>query len=243
MHDAETQTAAYYDRTAAVYDGQVDGIAVNRAVRNAFRQRVAAATPPGGTLLDFGCGTGTDAAWYAAHRYRVIAYDLSAGMVRELRGRCAAAIAEGTVTPLAGGWDVLADHLRTVPPVDAVAANFAVLNHFADPGDALRRIAPYLAPNGSVVASVLNPFYRQDIVRRWWWAAALRAPGRGAITLDGAVTTHRFLPGTLRRAAAPDFQLAELRAIENDEGTGVLRPIRPRTLLRAQFWLAAWQRC
>jgi SAM-dependent methyltransferase len=239
--DAETRTASYYDQTAPAYDGQMEGASV-AALRDAFRERVAAGTPRGGTVLDFGCGTGIDADWYAARGFRVIAYDISAGMVDQLRSRCAAAVAVGTVTPLAGPWDVLARHLQTVPPVDTVAANFAVLNHFADLDAALRQFTPYLVPRGSVVASVLNPFWRQDLRRRWWWAAALRARGRGELTLHGAVTTHRFLAATLRRAGTPELALSELAGIESDGDPCALRPIRLRTLLRPQFWLALWQK-
>jgi SAM-dependent methyltransferase len=241
MMDAETRTASYYDQTAPAYDGQMEGAAVT-ALRDAFRERVAAVTPRGGTILDFGCGTGIDAEWYAARGFRVIAYDISAGMVDQLRRRCESAVAARTVTPLAGPWDVLARHLRTVDPVDTVAANFAVLNHFADLGAALRQFTPYLAAGGAVVASLLSPFHLRDVRRRWWWAAALRARGRGALTVHGAVTTHRFLPGTLRRAAAPEFALAELLGIESDGDASALGPMRPRTLLRAQFWLALWRK-
>src|SRR6188508_1226527 len=89
------RTGEHYDRIAGQYDDQVDGIPLNRAMREAFRQRVAVLVQPGGTILDFGCGTGIDAAWYAARGYRVIAYDISPAMVDVLRARCEDDIAQG----------------------------------------------------------------------------------------------------------------------------------------------------
>jgi ubiquinone/menaquinone biosynthesis C-methylase UbiE len=242
MMDAEEQTASYYDQTAGAYDHQVDGVGSNRAIRTAFRNRVASATQPGRTILDFGCGTGIDADWYSGRAYRVIAYDISVGMVDQLNRQCAPAIAAGAVTPVAGGWDALARQLQTSGPVSTVAANFAVLNHFGDLDAALRRFAPYLAPQGAVVASVLSPFYWRDVITRWWWDAAIEAAGRGAITVTGAVTTHRFLPGTIRHAGRREFELTELLGFEDHAKATVLRPIGWWTVLRTQFWLAVWRK-
>jgi 2-polyprenyl-3-methyl-5-hydroxy-6-metoxy-1,4-benzoquinol methylase len=240
--NADAATAAYYDRVAPSYDCHLDAIPVNRAIRETFCRRVAAATKPGDTILDFGAGTGVDADWYGGHGYRVVAYDVSSGMLEQLQRRCSRLIAEGTVVPVAGAWDALARQLQRTGPVRTVAANFAVLNHFPALGETLRRFAPYLESGGSVLASFLNPAHRNDMIAPWWWAAALRAPASGAITVRGAVTTHRFFPTTIRRAAAREFELTELLALEDTREGGALRPIQWRNLIRTQFWLAVWRK-
>jgi hypothetical protein len=148
----------------------------------------------------------------------------------------------GAITPLAGDWNVLHDRLRIAGQVSTVAANFAVLNHLCDLDVAVRRFAPYLSAQGAVVANVLSPFYGPDVLTRWWWGAALRSVGRGAITARGAVVTHRFFPGTIRRAGAPEFQLTELRSCHNDPEPGSLSPVRWPAVVSAQFWLAVWRR-
>lgn len=38
---------------------------------------------PGGRILDAGCGTGRDSAWFTSQGFRVTAFDLSTGMLRE----------------------------------------------------------------------------------------------------------------------------------------------------------------
>jgi ubiquinone/menaquinone biosynthesis C-methylase UbiE len=60
---------------------------------------VSALVGTGGTILDFGCGTGTDAAWYAERGHRVVAYDVSSGMVEVLREQLAEAIARNVSCP------------------------------------------------------------------------------------------------------------------------------------------------
>ena len=44
-------TAAHYDQIAADYDRQVDGLAANRAMREAFRARVTELVGPSSTIL------------------------------------------------------------------------------------------------------------------------------------------------------------------------------------------------
>jgi SAM-dependent methyltransferase len=202
------QAAAFYDTAASRYDAQVDSTN-NLKLREHFRRRVSALAGAGGTILDFGCGTGTDAVWYATRGHRTLAYDVSSGMVDILRTRCAREIADGTVVAIAGGLDRLESELEHTGPVAAVAANFAVLNHISDLRPVFRMFASHLAPRGVVVVSVLNPFYWHDMKRSWWWRAFIRSFGAGSIRFAGDVTTYRHFVGAMTRMAAPAFMLAE----------------------------------
>jgi SAM-dependent methyltransferase len=204
-------TAAFYDAVAAGYDTQVDGQPDNARVRQLFCERVSSLAGAGGTILDFGCGTGADAAWYAARGHRVVAYDISAHMTALLRKRCDGEIASGHVTPVAGRLDAMTAALADSGPVSAVAANFAVLNHVRELRPLLRVLASHLVPRGALVASVLNPFHRADMRRAWWWRSALRSLGSGALRMDGDVTTWRHFIGAMRRAAEADFVVEDVR--------------------------------
>src|SRR6516164_3265541 len=151
--DAPQALRTFYDAVAARYDLEVDGLEGNAELRDVFRRRVSAMAASG-PILDFGCGTGIDAAWYAAHGHRVIAYDPSPGMVNVLRSRCADGINQGVVLPLDGELKKLFEALKRIGPVAMVAANFAVLNHVAELRPLLQELASHLVPEGALVASV-----------------------------------------------------------------------------------------
>jgi SAM-dependent methyltransferase len=204
-------TTRFYDAVAADYDalvGQADGV----ELRLAFCERVASIAGPGGLILDFGCGTGIDAAWYAARGHRVVAYDISSGMVDVLRARCRNEIESGQVILAVDSLDALALALEACGRVAAIAANFAVLNHVRDLKPLLQQLGSHLAPGGALVANVLNPFYRHDMRRAWWWRSAWRSRGAGPIQQDGKVTCYKHFVGAMRKATEPHFIVEEVRA-------------------------------
>jgi SAM-dependent methyltransferase len=213
-------TARFYDAVASGYDAQVDGRTDvdNLRLRHAFCERVMAAAGPGGAILDFGCGTGIDVAIYAARGHRVVAYDLSPGMVEVLRRRCGPEIEAGTVVAASGSLQAMEAALDAVGTVDAISANFAVLNHVRDLSPLLQRLAGHLAPDGTLMASVLNPFYLRDMRQGWWWRSALRSAWRGAIRMEGRVTTYRHFVGSLRRAALPAFRIERVEPAVGERG-------------------------
>jgi SAM-dependent methyltransferase len=203
-------TAVYYDGIATDYDGQVDGLPANRATREAFRTRVSELAGPSSTILDFGCGTGTDAAWYAERGHHVVAYDISAGMVDVLRRRCAAEIAAGSVTPIVGDLGLLHRALQPIAGVDVIAANFAALNHVADLEPVFAVLASHLRPGGVLVVNLLNPLQRTDVRRRWWFKRMWINLWRDTVVVGGAVVTHRHQVRTVRRMARRWLTIEEI---------------------------------
>ena len=157
--------------------------------------------------MDFGCGTGIDALAYARHGYRVLAYDNSPGMVEQLRARCQCEIATGAVVPCSMSYPAFLENLATGPTIDAVTANFAVLNSIRDLRPLFEALHARLTPGGWLIASLLNPLHWSKIKTRAWWRDAIVAPrGPRLHTADPYATYLHFIPHTLR--AASGFLLA-----------------------------------
>lgn len=159
------RNAAYHAALAEQYDLILAGDTRNHLARRAFRELVMRETRPGGTILDFGCGTGLDAQEYARSGYHVVAYDNSPGMMKQMRARCAGEIASGLITPYSMPYMQFLEAVRFWPEPDTVSANFAVLNSIPDPGRLFAAIADRMAPTGCVVVSILNPSHWTKIAR------------------------------------------------------------------------------
>ena len=167
-------------------------------VRQGFQRLACRFTPSGGTILDFGAGTGIDAKTYAALGFKVQVHE----PCKENRGF----LVQHCRDELAGGAIVLTD-LSATGAVQLIAANFAVLNLVADHEALFETFDRLLAPNGRVLASLLNPFYVGDARYRWWRQnlGGLLRRGRYAVEgEDGPI--YRFAPNIVARAARPAFQ-------------------------------------
>lgn len=171
------------------------------AVRDRFRQMALERLASGDEILDFGAGTGIDAKAYAASGHRTFVYEPADSMREYLDIYCRDEIAGGSVVKLEANLGCR---------VQAVTANFAVLNHFADHTTLFEQLASVLGQGGFVLASMLNPYYLGDARYGWWRRNLLKLARHGRYTFDTASGIHRFAPGVVARAAAPYFRLERL---------------------------------
>ncbi len=143
--------AAMFDAVAARYDRTNDVLSLgqDRAWRRAATAALAAA--PGETVLDLAAGTGTSSARLADSGVRVVACDLSTGMLREARRRrpdLAFVAGDATALPFADAV------------FDAVTISFGLRN-VADPPAALAELLRVTRPGGRLlVCEFSTPTWR-----------------------------------------------------------------------------------
>lgn len=169
----------------------------DRKVRDRFQRLVFRFMPPDGTILDFGAGTGIDAACYAAKGYRVLVHEPQEANLSYLRERCRERIASGSIT---------VSDLSDTRNVDMIVANFAVLNLIGDHRALFAKFAGLVAPRGLVLASLLNPFFLGDAHYGWWRANLRTLVANGTYAVEGqGGPIFRFAPSFVARAARPEF--------------------------------------
>ena len=208
----------YWDRTAENYDRIFSETVVGRIQRDAVWHEIDKIFQPGMRILELNCGTGIDAVHLAARGVRVVACDLSSGMIHAARQRSSAAGLDALVD-----FRVLATEdlnlLVGDVPFDGAFSNFSGLNCVQDISQVARDLACLLKPSASTLLCMVGRFSP-------WEMAWHLAHGRPAIALhsfrrtptthsseQGAASIHYPSVRDMRRMFAPEFRLRGRKGI------------------------------
>ena len=208
---------AAFDGVAAAYDGQFTDTAVGRMQRDLVREVLGELLgrweQP--DVLELNCGTGADARWMAERGARVLATDLSAGMVEVARGSGVEGVEFEAV-------DLREVVRRRDRQFDVVFSNFGGLNCIG-PADLRafgRDLKGVLRPGGVFVAVVMprvclweSVYFMakgklRAAVRRWNGGPVMAPLGNGILQ-----PTWYFSPREFAGALGTDW------------GTDITRPI------------------
>ena len=142
MNDHDRELAGAFDDQAPKFERapvQSDPLALERLVREA-------ALPPGGLILDAGCGPGLVAAAMLAAGLRVVGVDLSREMIERARRRCEPSGERATFRQVS----VYDPSLEPLGPFDGAISRY-VLHHVLDPSAFVARQVALLRPGGVFV--------------------------------------------------------------------------------------------
>jgi SAM-dependent methyltransferase len=156
MNDAEItrQNISYYNEIAAEYDAILNKDAKNAVVRKQVADRFIVAVKKG-RVLDFGGGTGQDIDWLSKQSYEIIFCEPSIAMRKHAAERNATAriiFLDDKSTDFRE-WSAVFPFEQAV---DAVLANFAVINCIPDIKLFFEKLAMIVTPGGIVMALILD---------------------------------------------------------------------------------------
>jgi SAM-dependent methyltransferase len=152
------QNISYYDGIAANYDTILDENGDNQVVRHIVAGEFTTLVK-GGYVLDFGGGTGRDLGWLIQHSYRISFCEPSAQMrqiavdkrKKEFPDACISFMDDDKTDFRT--WSSLFPFEQKV---DAVLANFAVINCIPDIELLFEKLALVIKPGGIVLALILK---------------------------------------------------------------------------------------
>ena len=186
------------------------------ANRARFRKVVEGRLPRKGvSVLDFGCGTGDDALYFAQKNHHVVACDISERMIQIARDKAGATGRD--VTFVLGDETCLTGCGRGA--FRLAYADFGSLNFVDDLRRVCAAIHDLLEPGGFLVASVQNRFCIQEsfyllatgrfrgVCRRW--AGRSVAPGSNGVKFP----IHYYSPTGLARALKRLYRVDGLHAV------------------------------
>lgn len=135
----------HYDEMAEVYDRRYDR-GQGRSYHEHISEQVMDWLPPGGRLLDIGCGTGLFVERYCERGGKAVGLDLSPKMIERARDRCASA-----------EWTVgTGDSLPFRDDVFDAASSLLAFSYFRDPDRTLAEALRVLRPGGRLTLCTLG---------------------------------------------------------------------------------------
>jgi ubiquinone/menaquinone biosynthesis C-methylase UbiE len=211
---ADTQLA--FDSVAAIYDGPRGNNALIQRMREFSWRVIAQHIPPGGRLIDIGCGTGIDAQHFAENGYRVLATDWSSQMAARTERRAG----EHRLTDRLEAARIGAQELHRIDGAFAGAySNFGPLNCVPDLRAVSRECARLLSPGGMLVFTVIGRVCPWEL---GYYLARLR-PRRALVRFARAMTavnlnqhtvwSRYYTPREFYRRFADEFELVRHQAL------------------------------
>ena len=219
MSDHDRDLARAFDAQAAAFEQAK----VQRDAASLARFVAFAAVPPGGRVLDAGCGPGLVAEAFLEAGCAALGVDLSAEMIRRARARCArfgerARFEQGALLDLA-----------PAAPLDA-ALSRNVVHHVEDPAAFVARQAALVRPGGVVLAFDLSS--DPEPAARAWAQAIERDRDRTHVR----TLTPGELADLLVRAGLDDLRVAEEHVVlDFDEWFDRGTPAAPKEQVRARL--------
>ncbi len=215
--DRRAQTARAFDSVAATYDGPQGNNAVVRWMRERLWRTVETRLPQPARLLDLGCGTGLDAAHFAALGHTVVAVDNSPAMVRRTARRAAMlGLADRVVAREVGIHEL---ERLAGERFGGVYSDLGALNCAPDLASVAAECAAMLPAGGPLVASVIGRICPWEIATH----LARLHPGRAFLRFakderpvglnGGTVWTSYYRPAEFAEAFAEAFDVESWNAL------------------------------
>lgn len=213
-----TELEAAFDGIAEEYDSHIYGNPVNsylRALSVGFMKQVFS---PGDTVVEIGCGTGTETLALARHGVSIVATDISSKMLKIVERKALALGLSGRVVTAKCSVSALAETVRSLGynSLDGAYCTYGAFNTEPDPRVFVRALTPLLRPGGKLVLGVWNRYCGVEL-----FGYLLRGRPRMAFarvrnpvpvgSSRFCVTSYAYSRHEVRRILSPEFR--EMRVV------------------------------
>jgi len=157
---------AAFDGVAEHYDEHILGNPMNVWLRNRSVHHLSKIFNPGDTVLEIGCGTGTETLLLAQHGLRIIATDISAKMLGVLTRKAKDAGLDEAIVPLHARTYTLRDKLRQLgyANLDGAYSTYGAINTEPKLGPLFRDLHAMIKPGGHLVLGVWNKYCLYEMI-------------------------------------------------------------------------------
>jgi ubiquinone/menaquinone biosynthesis C-methylase UbiE len=217
----DTQSpVSYYDLIADDYDSILEQ--TDKRVRSKVAEKFKRVTPSG-TVLDFGGGTGLDLQWLAEKYTRVYFCEPSAGMKNKAIERTDKSVHKGKIVFVDDAFSDFKKWETNGPfdeKVDAILANFAVVNCIDDITGLFKSLSLVIKPGGNLMILVLeNRFLKllkHNPVRLFKYKVFDKPLSASALYKEYTHVAHIYSNRAIRRASDVYFNWIDQGYMEKD---------------------------
>lgn len=158
QQDYYTQLESLFDEIAPAYDRIVESNPLDRLLRQSSLAMMRTTFRSGERVLEIGCGTGLETIPLAASGIKMVAMDISQGMLDRLEMKASAAGLSNRITPRKARASDLGDILREYGPAsfDGIVSTFGAMNSEPRWDELPPIMAELVRPGGRLVLGVWN---------------------------------------------------------------------------------------
>ncbi|MCI0697925.1 class I SAM-dependent methyltransferase [candidate division KSB1 bacterium] len=219
-----------FDDIAAAYDAAEAGNPIFQWMRRRVQCAALSTFAHGGRILEIGCGTGTDALFFAEHGCRIVALDPSSEMVAVASEKILLAGFSDAVEFRQGDAKRIEElaKLYGAASFDGIFSNFGALNCVADLRPFARSAAHLLRPGGMMLLNIMPPICPWEIgyylFKRQPAEAFRRWRGRSGTRGISVNVGHKKIQTYYHTRAAVVAAFLQSFEIEKQFALGVLAP-------------------
>ena len=205
-----------FSRKAEVYDEYCENHPVIRWARDVIRHEAVQRLPGNASILELNAGTGSDAAYFVQHGYRVHATDIASGMIAAIQKKIALLQRADQFTVQKLSFTEL--DLVEGGPYDLVFSNFGGLNCIPALDGVVNTIPRLLKSGGHVLCVIMPPICPWElaqVLRGKFRLATRRLHREGVLAnVEGAqVMTWYYHPEQVIKAFGHNFRLVKQQSI------------------------------
>ncbi len=212
---------AAFDGVAENYDHHIMDNEMNLWLRNRSVSLLKRTFKPGETVLEIGCGTGTETLALARHGVSVIACDISSKMLQVLSKKASDANLDDKVTTLhARPYEIREKlMLQGIAEIDGAYSTYGAINTDPFLPQLFKDLASMIRPRGDFIIGVWNKYCLSEILgyalrmRPNMIVARMRNPvpvGKSRF----CIASNAYSVGTMRSLMEGLFKLKEVRGVE-----------------------------
>jgi ubiquinone/menaquinone biosynthesis C-methylase UbiE len=221
-----------FTKQSIIYDSYEDNNKILAWMRKQVRNAVLSFLKKNDTILELNSGTGTDAIFFAKKGFRVLATDLSDGMINEINRKVEIENLSAEIEVIQCSYtDLNQIHSRKF---DFIFSNFGGLNCVSDLNLVTKHFPSVLKNNGIVCLVIMPPVCPWEIIQLLSGKIkfAFRRFNKSGIpaNIEGvSFYTYYFSNKKIMDALGPNFKLLKLLSL------GVFTPIPQMEVIQNKF--------